>query len=58
MKAHYNVDPGRVCLIGHSNGGFMSHRFACDRADLVAAIVSLAGVPTGSDLGRCKLVSQ
>lgn len=53
MKAHYNVDPGRVYLIGHSNGGFMSHRFACDRADLVAAIVSLAGA-NWKDLGRCK----
>lgn len=38
------IDPSRVFLAGHSNGGFMSHRFACDRAELVAAIVSLAGV--------------
>lgn len=53
MKAHYNVDPGRVYLIGHSNGGFMSHRFACDRADLVAGIVSLAGA-TWKDPGRCQ----
>lgn len=53
MKAHYNVDPGRVFLIGHSNGGFMSHRFACDRADLVAGIVSLAGA-NWADPGRCQ----
>lgn len=53
MKAHYNVDPGRVYLVGHSNGGFMSHRFACDRADLVAAIVSLAGA-NWKDPGRCQ----
>lgn len=43
MSARYRVDPNRVFLIGHSNGGFMSHRFACDRANRVAAIVSLAG---------------
>ena len=43
VKAKYNVDPKRVFVIGHSNGGFMSHRLACDRASDVAAIVSLAG---------------
>jgi polyhydroxybutyrate depolymerase len=37
------IDPRRVYLIGHSNGGFMSHRMACAHADVVAAIVSLAG---------------
>ena len=53
IKAEYNVDPGRVYLIGHSNGGFMSFRMACDAADQVAAIVSLAGA-TWSDSSRCK----
>lgn len=38
-----NVDPARVYLFGHSNGGFMSYRMACDHADTIAAIVSLAG---------------
>ena len=42
-KSTYNVDPKRIFVIGHSNGGFMSHRLACDRAGTVAAIVSLAG---------------
>jgi polyhydroxybutyrate depolymerase len=37
------VDPARVYLAGHSNGGFMSYRLACERPDLFAAIVSLAG---------------
>jgi polyhydroxybutyrate depolymerase len=40
---HYKVDPKRVYFLGHSNGGFMSHRLACDRADLVAGVASLAG---------------
>jgi polyhydroxybutyrate depolymerase len=43
VKAKYNVDPKRIYVVGHSNGGFMSHRLACDRASTVAAIVSLAG---------------
>jgi len=37
------VDASRVYLIGHSNGGFMSYRMACDHADKIAAIVSVAG---------------
>ncbi len=53
IKAEYNVDPGKVFLIGHSNGGFMSFRMACDAADHVAAIISLAGA-TWSDKARCK----
>ncbi len=43
IKANYSVDPRRVYFTGHSNGGFMSYRFACDHADTVAAIASLAG---------------
>lgn len=52
-KARYNVDPKRVYLIGHSNGGFMAHRMACERASTIAAIVSLAGA-TFDDEARCK----
>ena len=43
IKANYNVDDRRVFLMGWSNGGFMSHRMACDRADVIAAVASMAG---------------
>ncbi len=43
VKAQYNVDERRVWIVGHSNGGFMSYRMACDHPDTVAAIASLAG---------------
>jgi len=43
IEARYNVDAGRIYVIGHSNGGFMSYRMAYDHSDVVAAIVSLAG---------------
>lgn len=42
-KAQFNVDPNRVYLIGHSNGGFMSFRAAYDHSGTIAAIASLAG---------------
>jgi polyhydroxybutyrate depolymerase len=44
MQAKWNVDPKRIYFAGHSNGGFMAHRMACERADLIAGIVTLAGV--------------
>ena len=52
IKAKYPVDPARIFLVGHSNGAFMAHRFACDRAGEVAAIVTLAGM-TWKDQGHC-----
>lgn len=43
LKGKYTIDANRVYLIGHSNGGFMSHRMAHDHPDTIAAIASLAG---------------
>lgn len=43
VAAHYSVDPRRVFVIGHSNGGFMAHRLACEIGGRLAAVVSLAG---------------
>jgi polyhydroxybutyrate depolymerase len=37
------IDPARVYLIGHSNGGFMSYRMACDYPGLLRGIISVAG---------------
>lgn len=53
VKSQYNVDPKRVFIVGHSNGGFMSYRMACDHADEIAAIVSLEGA-TFDDPSACK----
>jgi polyhydroxybutyrate depolymerase len=52
IAAKYPVDPARVFLVGHSNGAFMAHRYACDRADRVAAIVTLAGMQW-KDQAKC-----
>jgi poly(3-hydroxybutyrate) depolymerase len=49
----FAVDRKRVYLIGHSNGGFMAYRMACESADLIAGIASLAGM-TFLDPNRCQ----
>lgn len=43
ISATYPVDVGSIHVVGHSNGGFMAYRMACDHADLISSIASLAG---------------
>jgi polyhydroxybutyrate depolymerase len=38
-----SADPKRVYMTGMSNGAMMTQRFACERADLVAAVAPVAG---------------
>lgn len=52
IQAAYNIDPARIYVMGHSNGGFMSHRLACDHAETFAAIASYAGA-VWSDPTKC-----
>jgi polyhydroxybutyrate depolymerase len=52
IAGRYNVDQARIYLVGHSNGAFMAHRFACDHARRIAAIVTLAGMQW-KDAMRC-----
>jgi polyhydroxybutyrate depolymerase len=56
VSKDYSVDPARVYIIGHSNGGFMAHHMACRQSDRIAAIVSLAGA-TYSNTRSCKPTS-
>lgn len=44
ISASYCVDPARIYATGFSNGGFLSHRLACEAADLFAAISPVSGV--------------
>ena len=40
------ADPARVYVTGISNGAMMAYRFACQRADKIAAIAAVAGSMT------------
>ncbi len=42
-KTRFAVDPNRVYIIGHSNGGYMAYTMACSRPDLLRGVVSIAG---------------
>ncbi len=52
VSAERDVDPKRIYVMGHSNGGFMSYRMACELSGRVAAIASLAGA-TFDDPTKC-----
>jgi polyhydroxybutyrate depolymerase len=52
IEAKVPIDPDRVVFAGHSNGGFMSYRMACERSDRIAGIAILAGA-TWLDESRC-----
>ncbi|MFN7132630.1 MAG: alpha/beta hydrolase family esterase, partial [Myxococcales bacterium] len=52
VQRRFNVDPKRIWIVGHSNGGFMAHRLACELSDRIAGIVSLAGA-AWKDPTRC-----
>lgn len=49
VERRYNIDPRRIYVIGHSNGGFMSYRMACEHSDRVSAIVSVAGAAPANE---------
>ena len=42
-RARPDVDPKRVFVMGHSNGGFMTGRLACELGERISFAVSLAG---------------
>lgn len=53
IQQKLKVDPKRIYLFGHSNGGFMSYRLACNHADTFSAIGILAGA-MNVDPAACK----
>lgn len=43
MMADHFIDPDRVFVVGHSNGGFMAYRLACELSGRIAAVGLQAG---------------
>ncbi len=52
LESDWCIDPKRVYATGFSNGGFLSHRLACEMADMFAAIAPVSGV-LGIDPTKC-----
>ena len=52
ISVKYNVDPARIYVIGHSNGGFMVNELACAHSSRFAAVINIAG-GNFSNLSSC-----
>ena len=48
----YGADPDGIVITGLSNGGFMSHRMACEAGSSIRSIIALNGV-TWDDFSMC-----
>lgn len=53
LERSQNIDPKRVYATGISNGGFFSQRLACDLADKIAAVASVAATMPESLVPAC-----
>ncbi|MFN8506884.1 MAG: PHB depolymerase family esterase [Dehalococcoidia bacterium] len=51
LQATLPVDAKRVLVTGHSNGAIMAFRLACERPDVVDAVVAVAG---SLEIDRCQ----
>jgi polyhydroxybutyrate depolymerase len=54
LERSQNIDPKRVYATGISNGGFFSQRLACDLADKIAAVASVAATMPEPLVPVCK----
>jgi polyhydroxybutyrate depolymerase len=57
IQARHRVDASRVFATGMSNGGMLSHRLACEAADVFRAVASVAGTDATSSCAPGRPVS-
>lgn len=58
MKAAYNVDPSRICLIGHSMGAIGTWALGAKYPDIWAAMVPFSGMGAPASAVRMKAIPQ
>ena len=57
ISSSYSIDPNRIWAIGHSNGGMMAYRLACDLSEKVTAIAVVTGALVDDSCTPTKPVS-
>jgi polyhydroxybutyrate depolymerase len=57
VKMNYSIDSERVWAAGHSNGGMMAYRLACDLSDKITAIAVVTGSMVTPSCSPAKSVS-
>lgn len=57
IQNRITVDAGMIFATGMSNGGMMSHRLACEMADVFAAVASVAGTDGTSSCNPVRPIS-
>ena len=57
LQARYSIDTNRVFATGMSNGGMLSHRLACEAADVFRAVASVAGTDATSSCAPSRPIS-
>jgi len=53
FRLNFNTNPQKQYLCGFSNGGFMSHKMACESEDCFAAIASVSGNMSDTVYANC-----
>ncbi len=57
VEADHRIDPARVFVAGVSNGAMMAYRLACERADRITAVASVAGAVVTAECRPTRPVS-
>ena len=53
LNENFSIDPERIYACGFSNGGFMSHKLACQLSHRIAAIASVGGIISAGTVEKC-----
>jgi len=56
FQNNFGTDPQRQYLVGFSNGGFMSHKIACESSMCFAAIATVSGNMSDTTFNNCSPV--